>query len=227
MIYKPHESWRLGLAAHSPTFYNLTDNYEVTVSADVEDGQGVWSQSSSYLNDASSEFKYSLVTPYRLIGSVSYVLREIEDITRQKGFITADVEYVNYKASSFKQDDENGFDQETETYLDELNNAIDNAYKGAFNFRLGGELKFTTLMVRAGAAYYGNPYQDINGEKGSKLNLSGGLGYRNMGFFADLTYVYAIHKDVHFPYRLESAPYTGAKINTTASNILMTIGFKF
>ena len=37
-------------------------------------------------------------------------------------------------------------------------------------------------MFRLGAAYYGNPYNDINGEKGSKLNLSGGLGYREQRF---------------------------------------------
>jgi hypothetical protein len=82
-------------------------------------------------------------------------------------------------------------------------------------------------MVRAGAAYYGNPYQDINGEIGNKLNLSGGLGYRNMGFFADLTYVHALHKDTHFPYRLQSSSYPGATIKTSASNVLLTIGFKF
>lgn len=227
VIFKPHESWRLGLAAHSPTFYSLTDNYDVTVSADVEDGQGILYQSSGDLTDAESEFKYSLLTPYRLMGSVSYVLHEIEDITRQKGFITADVEFVNYKASSFEPDDENGYDQETEAYLDELNNAIDKAYKPAFNFRLGGELKFTTVMVRAGAAYYGNPYKDVNGGKGQKVNLSGGLGYRNRGMFIDLTYVHALNKDIHAPYRLQYSPYTVARVNTSGGNVLMTLGFKF
>lgn len=227
VIFKPHESWRLGLAAHSPTYYSLTDNYDVTVTANVEDGQGPLYLSSSDLTDAESEFKYALITPYRLIGSVSYVLHEIEDITRQKGFITADVEFVNYKASSFEPDEENGYDQSTEDYLDELNDAIDKAYKSALNFRLGGELKFTTVMVRAGAAYYGNPYKDISGEKGHKVNVSGGLGYRNKGVFVDLTYVHSLNKDTHFPYRLEGRSYPGARVNTSAGNVLMTLGFKF
>jgi len=78
-----------------------------------------------------------------------------------------------------------------------------------------------------GAAYYGNPYKNINGEKGSKLNLSGGLGYRNKGFFADLTYVHNINKDVHFPYRLQNAAYAGANIKSGISNVLMTLGWKF
>jgi hypothetical protein len=227
LIFKPQESWRIGLAAHSPTYYALTDNYDVTVSSNVEDGQGELYQSTKDLTDAASEFKYSLITPYRLIGSVSYVLHEIEDITRQKGFITADVEYVNYKASSFEQDEEEGFDPDTEDYLNELNEAIDNAYKPAFNFRLGGELKFTTVMVRAGAAYYGNPYKEISGGKGHKLNLSGGLGYRNKGMFIDLTYVHSLNKDIHAPYRLQYSSYPVAKVNTSAGNVLMTLGFKF
>lgn len=227
VIIKPHESWRIGLAAHSPTYFTLTDNYNVTVTAAVEDGAEPWYQSLSDLTGAEHEFKYALVTPYRLIGSLSYVLHEIEDVTRQKGFITADVEYVNYKASSFTQDEENGYDADTEKYLDELNETIDRAYKSAVNFRIGGELKFTTIMVRAGAAYYGNPYKDINGGKGRKLNLSGGLGYRNKGMFIDLTYVHSLNKDIHAPYRLQYSSYPIAKVNTSAGNVLMTLGFKF
>ena len=81
-------------------------------------------------------------------------------------------------------------------------------------------------MVRLGAAYYGNPYKDIAGEKGSRLNLSGGLGYRNQGFFIDLTYVHAMNKDKHFAYRLQQAQYSGATVKNTAGNVFLTLGFK-
>ncbi|HEX2608854.1 MAG TPA: aromatic hydrocarbon degradation protein [Flavisolibacter sp.] len=228
LIFKPQEYWRLGFAVHSPTFYNLTDNYSATVTTDTEGYQGVQTQTSEYVAGAPSSFKYSLTTPYKLIGSISYVIREIQDVTRQRGFITADVEYINHRASSFSTDAENGNnDQATKDYLKSLNTAIDNAYKGSFNFRLGGELKFTTFMVRLGGAYYSNPYQNIHGEKGSKLNLSGGLGYRNKGFFIDLTYVHAINKDVDYAYRLENGPYYAANIKQVNGNILATMGVKF
>ena len=226
LIYKPQEFWRLGLAIHSPTVYSLTDKYETSITADVEKGQVLTDYSADYTNNAPSEFKYTFISPYKVIGSISYVLREIQDVTKQKGFLTADVEYVNYKAASFQPDDETNTDPSTKNYLEDLNEAIDNAYKGAFNLRVGGELKFTTVMVRLGAAYYGNPYQNINGEKGSRLNLSGGLGYRDKGFFVDLTYVHAINKDVHFAYRLANSPYQGAQIKNTTGNILLTVGFK-
>lgn len=228
-IYKPAEFWRIGLAIHSPTLYSLTDRYEASVvlNDDVADDQAWQDNTRNYTDNQPTEFKYLLVTPYRVIGSVSYVLREIEDVTKQRGFLTADVEYVNYKASSFQTDADDNNDQETDNYFKSLNSAVDKAHKGAFNFRAGGELKFTVFMVRLGAAYYGNPYKNIHGEKGSKLNLSGGLGYRNKGFFVDLTYVHQMNKDVNFAYRLESAPYYAANIKNTTGNVVATVGFKF
>lgn len=230
IIFKPEEYWRVGLSFHTPTLYSLTDNYEVSITTNTEQYQGTYTDYSlDYTNDQPSEFRYTLITPYRAIASISYVLREIEDVTKQKGFLTADVEYVNYKASSFMEDEENGLsNSETKEYLKSLNRAIDNAYRGAFNFRVGGELKFTTFMVRAGAAYLGNPYQNIDGEKGNKLNLSGGLGYRDRGFFIDVTYVHSIQKDIHFPYRLENPSlYSGANLKSNVGNALVTVGFKF
>ena len=228
LIYKPAEFWRLGLAVHSPSFFSLTDRYEadVKLNDDVPDDMAWGDHSKSYNDDQPFEFKYDLMTPYRVIGSISYVLREIEDVTKQRGFLTADVEYVNHKASSFTPSDEVNTGESDRNYLKNLNNAIDNAYKGAFNFRVGGELKFTTIMVRLGAAYYGNPYKNIQGEKGSKLNLSGGLGYRHKGIFVDLTYVHAVNKDVHFAYRLANSPYFGANMKNSAGNVFLTLGFK-
>ncbi len=227
LIYKPVEYVRLGLAIHSPTFYSLTDKYKASVTTNTENYHGILTQNSGIFtsgNDA--EFKYILLTPYRILASASYVLREIEDVRMQKGFLTADIEYVNYKASSFKTDPDGDHSQSTKDYLKSLNKAIDNAFKGAFNFKAGGELKFTTIMARLGFAYYGNPYKDLHGEKGSRFQLTGGLGYRNKGIFVDLAYVHTMGKDVHFPYRLQSGAFSGASIKSTGGNAYLTVGFK-
>ncbi|MER3463445.1 MAG: hypothetical protein C4329_02550 [Chitinophagaceae bacterium] len=230
LIYKPAEFWRLGLAIHSPSFIKMTDSYEAVISARTKQGNG-WGtlvqDSKLFTNNEPSEYKYIMITPYRVVGSISYVFREIQDVTKQRGFVTADIEYVNYKASSYIDDPDNNSDQGTKDYLKQLNKAISNYYRGAFNFRVGGELKFTIMMVRAGAAYYSNPYQDTYGEHGSKLNFSGGIGYRNKGMFMDLTYVHSINKDVNLPYRLQSSPNYGAAIATTNGTVLATVGFKF
>ena len=44
-----------------------------------------------------TESQYTLSSPTKIMISGSYVFREVEDITRQKGFITLDIEYTNYK----------------------------------------------------------------------------------------------------------------------------------
>ncbi len=228
VIYKPQEYVRLGLAIHTPTLYSLTDKYSSSVTTGTENYKGLLTQSSGdFTGGQDAEFKYWHITPYRIMGSASYVLREIEDVRKQKGFLTADIEYVNYKASSFTTDPNGDNSQDTKDYLKKLNQAIDNSYKGTFNFKAGGELKFTTIMARLGVAYYGNPYKNLgNGEKGNRFLLSGGLGYRNKGIFIDLTYVHTMGKDIHYAYRLQNAAFAGASLKQTGGNILATIGFK-
>lgn len=227
LIYKPVEYVRLGLAVHSPGLITLNDKYNSNIVTNTESYQGELSQTSEFLTgNLNATFKYNLITPYKIIGSISYVLREIEDVKKQKGFLTADVEYVNYKSSSFRELDADRNNSAIVDYLDQLNKAIDKAYKGSLNFRAGGELKFTTVMVRLGAAYYGNPYKNIVGEKGSKFQASGGLGYRNKGFFVDLTYIHTFGKDVHTPYRLDSGLTPIAKIKANTGNAVLTVGFK-
>ena len=224
LIYKPVEYVRLGIAFHSPTMYELTDKYSTEIITDLEGygGAGVKRQSSlDFNNNKKGELKYNLTTPWRIIGSASYVFREVENVKRQRAFITADIEYINYKSSSYTAIDAQDID--TKNYFTALNKVIDEQYKGAFNFRLGGELKFNTVMFRLGGAYYGNPYKN---EKADRVKLSGGLGYRNKGFFADLTYVYNMNKDVNYPYRLQDKPNDPASIKNNGGNVVATIGFK-
>ncbi len=224
VIYKPVEYVRLGLAVHTPTFYQLTDTYSAEVITDLEGygGAGIKHQSSIDVSGSQLESKYNLVTPLKIMASASYVFREVEDVQKQKGFVTADVEYINYKGSSFSAVD-NTDGSGAKEYYSSLNKTIDNLYKGAINVRLGGEVKFNTIMFRLGGAYYGNPYKN---EKADMVKVSGGLGYRNKGVFIDLTYVYSINKDIHYPYRLQDKANVPAFIKNNAGNIVATIGFK-
>lgn len=228
VIYKPVEYIRLGLAIHTPTFYMMNDRYNASVTTNTENYKGLLTQTSAeFTNNNDAEFKYIMFTPFHIMASASYVLREIEDVRKQRGFLTADVEYVNYTGSSFSTDPNGDNSQDTKDYLKSLNKTIDNTYKSAFNFKAGGELKFTTIMARLGVAYYGNPYKDLgHAEKGNRFQLSGGLGYRNKGMFVDLTYVHTMGKDVQFAYRLQNTPYSGASIKSTNGNALLTVGFK-
>jgi len=224
VIYKPVEDVRLGLAIHTPTAYELTDRYSAEVITDMEGygGAGIKRQSSLDLNNGQMlETKYNLITPLKVIASGSYVFHEAENVANQRGFITADVEYVNYKGTSFNAADKT--DAAAKSYYASVNKVIKNLYKNAFNIRLGGELKFNTYMLRLGGAYYGNPYKN---ESANLYKVSGGLGYRNKGIFIDLTYVYTLSKDVNYPYLLQDKPNSPALIKNNAGNIIATIGFK-
>ncbi|MDZ4793251.1 MAG: hypothetical protein SGI83_03145 [Bacteroidota bacterium] len=230
LIYRPKEYIRLGLAFHSPDMMMLTETFNSGLATDVENlfpsGNGYDSVASSTITGNTSEiYRYTTYTPGKIILSGSYVFREVENVNRQKGFITADIEWVNYKWMRFGPSGED-ITEETKAPFEPYNEAIDETYKSAFNFRLGGELKFKIIMARLGFAYYGNPYQD-KALKASKMNLSGGLGYRHKGIFLDLTYVHRINKDVNFPYRV-AAPRsnTFANVKETGGNVLLTIGFK-
>jgi len=227
VIYKPKEYIRLGLAIHTPTYmFSLTDKRNTSLTANTEDYNGTSSISSSTLpNGQPGESKYSMLTPWKVMISGSYVFREIQDVRKQKAFITADIEYAGYKQGSFYSALENPSDTLI-NYYKGLNRVIRNEYKGNFNFRLGGELKFNVFMVRLGAAYYMNPYRDA-ALKANKFLLSGGLGYRNKGFFIDLTYVHSFNKDVDFAYRLQDKSNTFATVKNQRGNIAATVGIKF
>ena len=231
LIVKPANSLRLGLGIHTPTIYALQENNTGSITADLENyfptGQQIRVATTDSIYTANGVFiptyKYDFVSPWKFILSAAYVLREVEDVTQQRGFITADVEYVTHGSSSFKPET-GDIDQ---SYYSAVNEATKQLYKGTFNFRVGGELKFNTLMTRLGFAYYGNPYQDNSVLKANRMNLSGGLGYRNKGFFADLTYVHALNRDVNFPYRLGDKPNSFAELKESSGNIMMTVGIKF
>lgn len=229
LIYRPKEYVRLGLALHSPNILQLKERFDAGMAADLEN---LFSPNSGYDSVASSVFtngtlpasSYSLYTPGRIIISGAYVFREVENINRQKGFITADIEYINYRWNSFGPDGE--VTEETKAAFKPYNRAIDAIAKSAFNFRLGGELKFKIIMARLGFAYYGSPYKDKE-LKAQRMNLSGGLGYRNKGVFIDLTYVHRLNKDVHFPYRVNSPrANTFANLRDNGGTAILTLGFK-
>ncbi len=224
VIFKPVENVRLGLAFHTPTAYQLTDDYTAEVVTDLEGYGGdplVKQQSSTDLtNGQPLESKYNFNTPWKVILSGSYVFSEVENVQNQKGFITADVEYLNYTNASFR--DVNN-DASSADYYNSLTKTLGNVYKSSINARLGGELKFNTFMVRLGGAYYGNPYQS---ETSNLVKVTGGLGYRNKGIFLDLAYVYSMYKDVNYPYRLQDKSNSPANLKTNKGNIVLSLGFK-
>lgn len=225
VIFKPVEKLRLGFAFHTPTLYALKDTYDATLDTDLENYNGESSVNVSQLYDGYlPEYEYDLSSPWRLIASGAYVINEVADVRKQRGFISADIEYVTYGSTRFRNAEQNTI--EDEQFFDAVNTVVKEYYKGAVNARIGGELKFNTIMARAGFAYNGNPYADSELD-GKRMFISGGLGYRDKGFFIDLSYVHRIANDVNFPYRLSDKANTFATMKGTGGNVTATVGIKF
>ncbi len=229
MIIRPADRWRFGFALHTPTVYGVDEN--ITAAKMVTDLENyptkynlpAGADSVSLNSFPVNTIKYDAFTPWRFMVSGTFILNEVQDVNKQKGFITADVEYTTVQASRFRSADQLG---NNDTYYKDLNAATKAIYKNVFNFRAGGELKFKTIMARLGFAYFGNPYED-NSLKGGRMNLSGGLGYRDQGIFIDLTYVHSMGKDVNFPYRLSDKNNTFANLKNNTGNVMLTFGVKF
>jgi hypothetical protein len=234
MIVKPVERLRLGLAFHTPTIAGMTDTYTASITTNTEQytifsqpitetsqNLAIQNQTNGSGNPDNGIYEYNLTTPYRIIGSASFVINEVRDVKRQKGFITADIEYVNHRGTRF-----NAINAGDEGYYEGLNNVIKDNYKGALNFKVGGELKFEKIMARAGFSSFGSPYSSQTGLKTKRTMLSGGVGYRHRGMFVDLTYVHAFIGSIHIPYFLEDKPNPLADGTNNKGALMLTVGFK-
>lgn len=224
LIYKPQEYFRLGVALHTPSIISFNDEIRAAITTDTENYAGALSESSDALNSGNpGERAYNLISPWRAMASASYVFREVVNTKRQRAFISADVEFVNYRGVRFFAAE--GDDGVPSDYYATVNNTVKDIYKGNVNFKLGGELKFDPFMFRLGGAYYGSPYKDKE-LKAHRIQAGGGLGFRANGMFIDLSYAHIFNKDVQFPYRLNDKPNTFAEQTGNSGKIMLTVGFK-
>lgn len=234
-IYSPSRPWRIGLSITTPTDFALTDRISASLDTKTENYNNlkeVYMTSDSLdhimgLTQQPNTVQYDLYTPWHFLLSGSYIFGSQQtDIKKQKGFITADLEYVtthnpHYTPRSTDDDSSN-----TPNPYDPENEVIKENYKGTIGARLGGEMKFDKWFARAGGAYYSNPYSQ-SGQKADKLFLTAGAGYRVRAFFVDLAYIAGFTHNTDFPYRLADKTNTAANLRQTSGNIVLTFGMKW
>lgn len=207
MIFRPVETVRLGISFETPTYYAITDNYSEVLNTSYRPNlptPPIGNTLSTY------DFAYKLRTPSKLSGGASFFLGN-------QGFIAADIDYIDYSKINFSSST-NG----DATTINSNNKDVMDKYKSAVNYRIGAEYKIDQLMLRAGYAVQGNPYQHTE----YKLSTySGGLGYRLDKMYFDLSYQ-NIHYDMDLrPYPNGSGPI--AAIQNTRNNVFLTIGTRF
>jgi len=226
VIYKAEPYLRFGFTYHTPQFINFRDaiNSEM-VSNQFPNGLSSYDLMNNYQNiNYPLSYDYSMATPSKVIVSSSYFFANPTKPTQPLGFVSADIEWINYAGTHFYSNDN---DQDVVAYYNNLNAVVKNIYKNNFNFKIGSEIKLNgNWMARAGTAFYGSPYQDES-LKASYWVLSGGIGYRTEKRFIDFTIMNTMMKDAIFPYRLseKNSYYAAFKGNQLMFNIGYGIRF--
>jgi hypothetical protein len=202
IIYRPANWVRIGAAIHTPTYYgNMRDNW----SSDMT-GEFTFGTNTAY--SPLGAFDYQLVTPFRAIGSVAFIIGNY-------GLISGEYEYVNYSQSYFSASGASYSDVNTE---------IKNQYKAPLNVRFGTEWRIQNFRVRGGFGYYGSPYQ--SGPSTADMYVASiGWGYRIKHFFFDMTYQWSQTKEDYYFY---DPTVIDPSLNTyTTSRVTTTFGFRF
>ncbi|MBP7821502.1 MAG: outer membrane protein transport protein [Saprospiraceae bacterium] len=210
-IYNVNHNVRLGLAFHSPTIISFTDNYSNKLVYDytAENNDGPVSAESP-----EGSFAYSISTPWRALGSASYLFNKY-------GFISSEIEYVDYGAARF---DFKNADLDAKAYEASLNTSIKEKYKSGVNFKLGAEAAFEMLRLRGGIGFIATPYK--NDHQYSKVySLGAGINGKNM--FFDFAYQTQKINEGFEPYTTANAVKQQVETTFKTNIFLATLGFKF
>lgn len=228
LIFKPINELRLGVAIHSPTWYNLTERYNGDIYYNYTSKVG---EGTAYSDDA--YFDWKLRSPWRLTAGVATVLG---------GRFIASVDYEMAAYDQMNVGDNYG-------PFNFVNNDIKAYYQTCNTIRAGLEFRLTpSFSARVGFA------QSFSGVKSDVLDgyeyvstsgtnpaytfnrdtryITAGLGYRYKWFYADLAYVNKHLSSTYQPFSSFDdgtdwiyAPYSD--FTTTENNIVLTLGVRF
>ena len=194
--------FRLGLAVHTPTFFDMNDDYYTTI---VNKFDTVKYEYSSTKNS----YDYNLITPARFIGSLGFVFM-------QHGSLSLDVEGVNYASARLKSEDYN-FNTENKNIAD--------LYTWGLNLRGGIEYNIGIIALRGGVGYYSSPYKSDKSQYA--INYNGGIRLRGESMYLDLTYSLTQKNAVIYPYKLTDKPVSAINANQSLNYFTATLGIRF
>ena len=208
---RPIEILRIGVALHTPTFYEIEEYFYEDISAEFTDGR------ENASNDPLS-FNYALRTPLRLLMGASVQIQKF-------GLLSVDYEHLNYGSALFSHTGDR-YD-----YGDK-NRDIKNSLKTAGNLRIGGEFRYNNLYLRSGYGYYGKPFKanELNADLNYRT-ISGGIGYRMKNIFFDFAYVNYKSSQYNILYQLDPDYFTNpaveSYITTVKNSFTFTLGARF
>ena len=203
VIYRPIDQIQIGGTFATPTYYTIEDKFDRSLFADYVVFDDQYAESNIILSN------YNLTTPLKLSGGMTYFVGN-------SGFISADVEMINYGKSKLSS-------QDFSTAED--NQLIRNKLSKSVNYRIGGEYRYDIFMIRAGYAHYDLGSNGIY--KGSRNLISGGLGIRINKYNFDLAIINSSTSSSYSPYQFYDGSGPVAEIKNNITSGVITFGVNF
>lgn len=206
ILYSPVPWVRIGGAIHTPTFYDLHDNYYTSLTSSFQDPTKSETNDSQY-----GSFDYELTSPFRANASLGFIIAK-------QALINIDYEYLDYSQARLRSYEYGFFDE---------NDNIRSEYKTSHNIKLGMEYRYGPIAFRAGGSYIDSPYSaDHVNAKAYTVVYSGGLGIRSDYMYFDISYSYMSGKSAYFLYEGYGVNSPATDIFKTRSRVVTTLGFK-
>jgi hypothetical protein len=211
LIVRPLPFLRIGGAYHLPSSYSLDMTYDAFLQSRYTSPKwiDILPQDSygNYLDYGQS--KFTLVTPAKAIGSISFTIKDF-------AMLAVDIEQINYTKMRMKG-----------TYTSDANDMIKLIYKNAFNIKSGAEVRFGKLYLRGGYDFLQSPYAagELN-EYANQHIITSGIGVRGKDFFFDFTYAYQFSDERSILYAYEDH-FNTANHDLTKSRFMATFGLRF
>jgi len=220
MIYRLDPNLQIGASLISPTFTNVRETFEQSVTIDARDPNLPVNRNT--IDIVPNNFEYALTSPLRASGGATLFLGP-----KRVGFITASAEYVGYAGMRVSTTAYNA--QGNRDFREDVRQEIQSTYQNVVNFRAGAEFRAGLLRLRGGAAYLADPYkQRFDNLDRTKLLVSGGLGVRTERYFADISGTVNTFKSAYTPYTLaRSSDYASAQITNRLTNVMLSVGVFF
>lgn len=243
-IIKPIQELRIGVAYHSPTWYNMTDRFFTDLTHDLRGLVGNSGVDPSYGNnipdrdfpltvgtyngDDAAVMDYQYRTPDKWTFSLAGVIGT-------KAIISADYELANYGNMKL-------YDRDGNNFAADPNQFVKKFFRTASTVRVGAEYRFTDQFSgRIGYAWMQSPVKTAVKSSSDEITTDGraitqyaldgdahyityGLGYKfTPQFYADIAFVMKSQKDDF--YAFEGSDKTVFKTNNFQG--VLTLGYKF
>lgn len=212
-IFRPINQVQLGISIATPTGLEIDDNYSANMTStwnnfEYQPGQFL-NEEEAFTDNVTST--YNISTPWKTSFGLAYFFGK-------DGFITGDVEWINYSNTSYNGEDD----------WSEDNNEIKGLYKSTFNLRLGGEYRLDKFRFRIGYNFMPDPFKTPqNGVNREVISFSGGVGYRTPKYYVDLAYIHGSGDNSYRPYQIGYPLDPLVKQTRKFDTVMITVGFPF